>query len=81
MSELLAKIIDAQHEERSSLTPYGTPDQRTSFTPKRIALSLGTRRTRDSILSFPQPQNRWGVDRPDPLRARARHQLSIGDWR
>jgi hypothetical protein len=26
------------HEERSSLTPYGAPDQRTSFTPDRIAI-------------------------------------------
>jgi hypothetical protein len=26
------------HEERSSVTPYGAPDQRTMFTPERIAI-------------------------------------------
>ena len=26
------------HEERSSVTPYGAPDQRTMFTPDRIAI-------------------------------------------
>jgi hypothetical protein len=26
------------HEERSSVSPYGAPDQRTSFTPNRIAI-------------------------------------------
>ena len=26
------------HEERSSVTPYGAPDQRTAFTPDRIAI-------------------------------------------
>jgi hypothetical protein len=26
------------HEERSSFTPYGAPDQRTMFTPDRIAI-------------------------------------------
>src|SRR5215468_7777549 len=26
------------HEERSSVLPYGTPDQRTMFTPERIAI-------------------------------------------
>src|SRR3984893_9597344 len=26
------------HEERSSVVPYGTPDQRTMFTPDRIAI-------------------------------------------
>src|SRR6516162_4602624 len=26
------------HEERSSVSPYGAPDQRTMFTPNRIAI-------------------------------------------
>jgi hypothetical protein len=26
------------HEERSSVLPYGTPDQRTMFTPERITI-------------------------------------------
>jgi hypothetical protein len=26
------------HEERSSVLPYGAPDQRTMFTPERIAI-------------------------------------------
>lgn len=26
------------HEERSSVTPFGAPDQRTMFTPDRIAI-------------------------------------------
>src|SRR5215469_12727376 len=26
------------HEERSSVSPYGAPDQRTMFTPERIAI-------------------------------------------
>src|SRR6202795_3589957 len=26
------------HEERSSVTPYGAPDQRTMFTPDRISI-------------------------------------------
>ena len=26
------------HEERSSVAPYGAPDQRTMFTPERIAI-------------------------------------------
>ena len=26
------------HEERSSVVPYGAPDQRTMFTPERIAI-------------------------------------------
>jgi hypothetical protein len=26
------------HEERSSVTPYGAADQRTMFTPDRIAI-------------------------------------------
>jgi hypothetical protein len=43
------------HEQRSSVLPYGAPDQRTVFTPDRIAIEKASR-----IL-----QRRGAVDLPD----------------
>ena len=61
------------HEERSSVLPYGAPDQRTMFTPDRIAIEKldGTvvaerRDPRDSVRcalrreDFPRLENQCG---------------------
>src|SRR6516225_12293106 len=61
------------HEERSSVVPYGAPDQRTMFTPDRIAIEKldGTvvaerRDPRDSVRcalrreDFPRLENQCG---------------------
>jgi hypothetical protein len=50
------------HEERSSVVPYGTPDQRTMFTPDRIAIEK-----LDGTLV---------AERPAPKDSFAGHQMS-----
>jgi len=48
------------HEERSSVTPYGAADQRTMFTPDRIAIEKldGTLVPSDSRPEIPSPVTR-----------------------
>src|SRR5246127_2726817 len=50
------------HHERSSVCPYGKPDQRTMFTPERIAIEK-----LDGTLV---------AERPDPKDSFAGHQMS-----
>ena len=50
------------HEERSSVFPYGAPDQRTIFTPQRIAIE----KLDGTVVA----------ERPDPKDSFAGHQMS-----
>ena len=50
------------HQERSSVSPYGAPDQRTMFTPQRIAIE----KLDGTVVA----------ERPDPKDSFAGHQMS-----
>jgi hypothetical protein len=50
------------HQERSSVSPYGAPDQRTMFTPQRIAIE----KLDGTVVA----------ERPDPRDSFAGHQMS-----
>jgi hypothetical protein len=52
------------HEERSSVLPYGAPDQRTMFTPERIAIE----KLDGTLVAERCPKVRSVVDREDAMR-------------
>ena len=62
------------HEERSSVTPYGAPDQRTMFTPERIAIEkldgavVAERRARKDSFAGHQTSTPWHDRRRCPGR-------------